>query len=205
MPRGRTVVSGCCAWSPSPAVLSQRLPALPVHAGLHLRDGAPGPEPPHRLQRPDLPRARRLLRAGRLHVGDHDRPLGRALRVDDPGRRRSCFLVGFLFGIPALRLEGLYLALATFALALAVPQILKYFEHWTGGSQGIVLSKPRAPSGLRLTRDQWLYFVALAVLLVLVPRRQPPSEPRRAGRSWRSATTPSPPGRWASTPRSTSR
>ena len=56
-----------------------------------------------------------------------------------------CLVVGFLFGRPALRLEGLYLALATFSLALAVPQILKYFEDWTGGSQGIVLSKPKAP------------------------------------------------------------
>src|SRR5262245_24910690 len=37
-----------------------------------------------------------------------------------------CFVVGFLFGLPALRLEGHYLALATFALALAVPQMLKY-------------------------------------------------------------------------------
>jgi branched-chain amino acid transport system permease protein len=78
-----------------------------------------------------------------------------------------CLVVGFLFGRPALRLEGLYLALATFSLALAVPQILKYFEHWTGGSQGIVLSKPRAPFGLRLTEDQWLYFLALAVTIVL--------------------------------------
>jgi branched-chain amino acid transport system permease protein len=78
-----------------------------------------------------------------------------------------CLAVGFLFGIPALRLEGLYLALATFALALAVPQILKYFEHWTGGSQGIVLSKPDAPWGLRLTPDQWLYFLSFAVLVVL--------------------------------------
>jgi branched-chain amino acid transport system permease protein len=78
-----------------------------------------------------------------------------------------CLVVGFLFGIPALRLEGLYLALATFALALAVPQILKYFEHWTGGSQGIVLSKPDAPWGLKLTPDQWLYFFTLAVLVVL--------------------------------------
>jgi branched-chain amino acid transport system permease protein len=76
-----------------------------------------------------------------------------------------CLVVGFLFGIPALRLEGLYLALATFALALAIPQILKYFEHWTGGSQGIVLSKPTAPLGLALTPDQWLYYVSLAVLL----------------------------------------
>jgi branched-chain amino acid transport system permease protein len=78
-----------------------------------------------------------------------------------------CLVAGFLFGIPALRLEGLYLALATFALALAVPQILKYFEHWTGGSQGIVLSKPKAPWGLRITPDQWLYFLCLAVLVLL--------------------------------------
>src|SRR5436190_14213143 len=78
-----------------------------------------------------------------------------------------CLVIGFLFGRPALRLEGLYLALATLSLALALPQILKYFEHWTGGSQGIVLSKPKAPWGLPLSEDQWLYFVTLAVLLVL--------------------------------------
>ncbi len=78
-----------------------------------------------------------------------------------------CFVAGFLFGLPALRLEGLYLALATFSLALAVPQILKYFEHWTGGSQGIVLSKPAVPFGLPLNADQYLYYLALAVLLAL--------------------------------------
>ena len=51
------------------------------------------------------------------------------------------FVFGFLFGFPALRLEGLYLALATFALAVATPQILKLglIEHWTGGVQGIVM------------------------------------------------------------------
>ena len=79
-----------------------------------------------------------------------------------------CLVVGFVFGIPAVRLEGLYLALATFALALAVPQILKYFEHWTGGSQGIVLSKPEPPFGLKLSADQWLYFLSLAVLVLLM-------------------------------------
>jgi len=78
-----------------------------------------------------------------------------------------CLIVGFLFGRPAFRLEGLYLALATFSLALAVPQILKYFEHWTGGSQGIVLSKPKAPWGLRLTEDQWLYLVTLSITVIM--------------------------------------
>lgn len=81
-----------------------------------------------------------------------------------------CFVVGFLFGLPALRLTGLYLALATFALAAAMPQILKFgpLEPLTGGVQGIVLFKPDAPFGLPLSPDQWLYYFTLGVLLVLL-------------------------------------
>ena len=47
--------------------------------------------------------------------------------------------VGFLFGIPALRLSGLYLALATFAIAVAMPAVLKKFAGFTGGGSGINL------------------------------------------------------------------
>jgi hypothetical protein len=55
-----------------------------------------------------------------------------------------CLVAGFLFGLPALRLEGLYLALATFALGVSLPALLKYhhLEKWTGGVQGIVINKP---------------------------------------------------------------
>jgi len=79
-----------------------------------------------------------------------------------------CLGFGMLFGLPALRLEGLYLALATFALGVALPQLLKYrhFEAWTGGVQGITLSKPEAPFRLDLTPDQWLYFFVLALAVV---------------------------------------
>jgi branched-chain amino acid transport system permease protein len=81
----------------------------------------------------------------------------------------ACFVVGFLFGLPALRLQGLYLALATFALATAMPQILKFqpLETLTGGVQGIVIMKPDPPPGLPLDADQWLYFFTLAVLLLM--------------------------------------
>jgi branched-chain amino acid transport system permease protein len=80
-----------------------------------------------------------------------------------------CLLFGFLFGLPALRLEGLYLALATFALGVSLPQLLKYkhLEKWTGGVQGIVIPKPEAPFGLPLKPDQWLYFFTLAVTLLM--------------------------------------
>ena len=86
-----------------------------------------------------------------------------------PAAGAVCLVAGFLFGLPALRLEGLYLSLATFALGVAMPQILKWkgFEHWTGGVQGIVIVKPEPPEWLPVSQDQWLYFVSLATLLIL--------------------------------------
>ena len=86
-----------------------------------------------------------------------------------PAAGVTCLAVGFLFGLPALRLEGLYLALATFALGVSMPQLLKekHLEHWTGGVQGIVILKPDPPFGLPINQDQWLYFFTLAVTLVM--------------------------------------
>jgi branched-chain amino acid transport system permease protein len=80
-----------------------------------------------------------------------------------------CFIFGFLFGFPALRLSGIYLALATFALATAMPQLLKLavIEPWTGGVQGLVITKPDAPFGLPISQDLWLYYFTLAVSLLL--------------------------------------
>src|SRR5258708_6994194 len=80
-----------------------------------------------------------------------------------PAAGAACFIVGFLFGLPALRLEGLYLALATFALAIAMPQLLKStpLEPWPGGVQGISILKPDAPCSLPLNSDQWLYYFTI--------------------------------------------
>jgi len=80
-----------------------------------------------------------------------------------------CFAVGYLFGQPALRLSGVYLALATFALATAMPQLLKlgFFEHWTGGVQGLVVTKPDAPFGLKMGQDMWLYYFTLAITIAI--------------------------------------
>ena len=85
-----------------------------------------------------------------------------------------CLAAGILFGLPALRLEGLYLALATFALGVSLPQLLKYhrLEQWTGGVQGITITKPDAPAfladlGIELNQDQWVYYFTLAIMLVM--------------------------------------
>jgi branched-chain amino acid transport system permease protein len=79
-----------------------------------------------------------------------------------------CFGLGVLFGLPALRFEGPYLALVTLAMAVAMPQLLKYFDNWTGGKQGLVLIKPMPPPELGIDRDRWLYLFVLVVLLVAI-------------------------------------
>jgi branched-chain amino acid transport system permease protein len=84
-------------------------------------------------------------------------------------------LVGLAFGLPALRLSGLYLALATFAIAVALPSAVKRFEEFTGGGSGINLfGIPELTGGIsgvevfggRLTFNDWLYYLSWTIALV---------------------------------------
>ena len=94
-------------------------------------------------------------------MSDYDWPYWATL----PPAALACGALGFAVGLPALRLGGLYLALTTFGLAVAVPQLLKHdaLAPWTGGVQGIVVLKPDPPDGVPLDADQWLYLFSLAV------------------------------------------
>jgi len=94
-------------------------------------------------------------------------------------------LIGYLLGIPALRLAGVSLALATFALAVSLPSIAKHFEHLTGGGGGLSLPLAKTPFGLDVSTSHWLYYeawVCAAVLFVvawILVRG-------RVGRGWRA-------------------
>jgi branched-chain amino acid transport system permease protein len=84
---------------------------------------------------------------------------------------------GLLFGLPALRLSGLYLALATFGFAVALPAILKRFDDFTGGTEGIQLfGRPGFTGkgyenvhvlGRTLTFNDWLYYLSWTIAAVL--------------------------------------
>jgi branched-chain amino acid transport system permease protein len=64
------------------------------------------------------------------------------------------FGCGLLVGLPALRLSGVYLALATFALAVSVPQFALKFSKFSGGSNGIQTAETKS--------HLWLYGVSWA-------------------------------------------
>jgi branched-chain amino acid transport system permease protein len=80
----------------------------------------------------------------------------------------SCFMLGYAIGIPASRLAGAYLAVATFALAIAMPKLLKLslIEGYTGGVQGIFVTPPPAPAYIPLSDGQWLYVFVLGWLVL---------------------------------------
>jgi branched-chain amino acid transport system permease protein len=69
-------------------------------------------------------------------------------------------VAGLLFGLPALRLRGAYLALATFALAVSVPAIIKKWESLTGGSTGLLFAT--------FHTNRWYYNVTWATAGILV-------------------------------------
>ena len=86
-------------------------------------------------------------------------------------------VVGFLIGLPALRLSGIYLALATFAFAVAMPSLLKKFSGLTGGGQGLRLLEqaPLQVTGLSgtvtifghsTTQNHFLYYLTWGIGLV---------------------------------------
>jgi branched-chain amino acid transport system permease protein len=94
-------------------------------------------------------------------------------------------LIGYLFGLPALRLAGVSLALATFAVAVSLPLIAKHYENVTGGGGGVSLPLPTTPFGWDISTPHWLYYEAwgtAAILFVvawLLVRG-------RVGRAWRA-------------------
>lgn len=102
---------------------------------------------------------------------------------------------GVLLGIPALKLRGLYLGLATFALAISMPTVIRHFESFSGGSQGISLPPAVDPLGLvdsgQLTTEQWLYYLSLvlAVALFMVARQVLRSDVGRSFKAIRDGET----------------
>ena len=70
---------------------------------------------------------------------------------------------GLLIGLIALRLAGVYLALATFSLAVAMPSFLKHFKSVTGGFGGLSLDQVKQPGWVPFDAQHWLYYLTWAV------------------------------------------
>jgi len=76
-------------------------------------------------------------------------------------------LIGFIVGIPALRMRGLYLAIATMAFSFIIEQIILQWESVTNGVRGIALTRPIL-GPISFKSDYVYYYLILAIAILLI-------------------------------------
>lgn len=87
---------------------------------------------------------------------------------------------GFLLGLPATRLSGIYLTLLTLIFAFALPELIMYAKDLTAGASGLPLTPPEFLYG---SRDMYWFMLGMAVLVGAVVMALAGS---RVGRAWRA-------------------
>ncbi len=125
-----------------------------------------------------------LLAAGAFTTGILFKEFGAPFWITLPASALTGALLGIVFGLPSLRLRGLYLAVSTLALHFAVVYVGGEYETKRGYSTGIVIDPPSI-GGYAITSGRIWYFVLLAAaaatLLFCVNLLR-----ARTGRAWRA-------------------
>jgi branched-chain amino acid transport system permease protein len=125
-----------------------------------------------------------LLAAGAFTAGILFKEANAAFWITVPASALVGALLGVVFGLPSLRLRGLYLAVSTLALHFAVVYVGGEYETKRGFSTGIMIDPPQI-AGVSITSGPAWYFIllgaaALTLLLSLNLLRS------RTGRAWRA-------------------
>ncbi|WP_181779033.1 branched-chain amino acid ABC transporter permease [Pseudonocardia pini] len=81
-----------------------------------------------------------------------------------------CFVVGVIVGLPALRLQGMYLALVTLAVGVLLPSLIRRLDGLTGGSSGLFGMEFEPPDiayfAGRAGGAVWIYYVTVVALVL---------------------------------------
>ena len=75
--------------------------------------------------------------------------------------------VGWVVGLPALRLKGIYLAIATLAFNVIIEEVATRWESLTGGNSGLHL-KPVELFGMSLGGDAGFYYLCLGLTMLSI-------------------------------------
>ncbi len=93
--------------------------------------------------------------------------LGLSFWLGVPAAGLMTAVAGMVFGIPSLRLKGLYLAIATLASQFILEWVFLRWEPVTGGSFGIVVPRPTI-GGYVFDTDRSYYYIVLVIAAVMV-------------------------------------
>jgi len=106
-----------------------------------------------------------LIAAGAFTTGILAREIHAPFWVTLPASAVTGIVLGFVFGLPSLRLRGLYLAVSTLALHFVVIYLGGEYETKRGFSTGIIVEPPSL-AGFKLIGGRFWYFVLLAAAAV---------------------------------------
>ncbi len=125
-----------------------------------------------------------LIAAGAFTTGILAREIHAPFWITLPASAVTGIVLGFIFGLPSLRLRGIYLAVSTLSLHFVVIYLGGEYETKRGFSTGIVIEPPSF-AGFKLTDGRVWYFVLLAAavasLLICINLLR-----SRSGRAWRA-------------------
>ena len=125
-----------------------------------------------------------LIAAGAFTTGILAREIHAPFWLTLPASAVTGIVLGFVFGLPSLRLRGLYLAVSTLALHFVVIYLGGEYETKRGFSTGILVDPPSL-AGFKLSGGRFWYFVLLAAaalsLLICINLLR-----SRTGRAWRA-------------------
>jgi len=125
-----------------------------------------------------------LIAAGAFTTGILAREINAPFWITLPASALTGVVLGLIFGLPSLRLRGLYLAVSTLALHFIVIYLGGEYETKRGFSTGIMVDKP-AIAGFALNDGRIWYFILLAfaaaTLLICINLLR-----SRSGRAWRA-------------------
>ena len=97
-----------------------------------------------------------LIAAGAFTTGILAREIAAPFWITLPASALSGIVLGFVFGLPSLRLRGLYLAVSTLALHFVVIYLGGEYETKRGFSTGIVIEPPSL-AGIKLERTRLVF------------------------------------------------
>jgi branched-chain amino acid transport system permease protein len=75
--------------------------------------------------------------------------------------------IGMLFGVPALRMKGLYLAFATLAAHFVIVYVISNWRSVTNGTDGMWMKRPSTLLGIDFTQDRNYYFLVLTITIIM--------------------------------------
>lgn len=109
-----------------------------------------------------------FVAAGAYTVALMEKYLGVSLLASLPLAAIAGAFLGLVFAYPSRYLSGIYLAVATMALALALPEVLLHFSSVSGGYEGLYVKLDALPGIAKETQRYYLPLAGLVAVALLL-------------------------------------